>query len=296
MSRIAASRASSILLEGETGTRQGGDRQTPACPEQPRPQPVCRHQLRGASRDPARGRVFGYEKGAFTDARSAKPGLVEDADGGTLFLDEIGEMPLGLQAKLLRVLEERELRRLGGIDDIRLDMRVVAATNRNLPAAIEHREFRSDLYYRLNVVQIQIPALRERPDDIEDLALHFLDYFNHVHLRNICGLHPRALAHLMEHSWPGNVRELRNVIERAVLMETSSSLTSDSINLPLTPARTHRSTEARNQHAPLCLRSTERDMISTALKQAAGNRTRAAALLGIGRFSLRYKMRKLGLL
>jgi transcriptional regulator with PAS, ATPase and Fis domain len=205
-------------------------------------------------------------------------------------------MPLPLQAKMLRVLEERTLRRLGGVNDIRVDIRVIAATNQNLAAAIERRTFRNDLYYRLNVVQIQIPSLRERAEDIEDVALHFLDQFNRTHQRNIRGIHPRVLRILQEHTWPGNVRELRNVIERAVLVENSSLLTSVSISLPAASRPiSNEQPAAHSRHAPLCLRSTEKEMIAAALAQTNGNQTHAASLLGIGRFSLRYKMRKFGL-
>jgi two-component system, NtrC family, response regulator AtoC len=296
VSRIAASRASSVLLAGETGTgKEVIAKRLHALSSRSR----SRFMAMNCAALPEallEGELFGYERGAFTDARTTKPGLVEAANGGTLFLDEIGEMPLSLQVKLLRVLEERTVRRLGGVDDIKLDIRVIAATNRNLAEAIENMEFRSDLYYRLNVVQIHIPALRERPEDVEDLALHFLDTFNRIHQRHICGIQPRTLQLLVGQSWPGNVRELRNVIERAVLMENSASLTPGSIALPSNSPRSHRPPATRSQHAPLCLRSTEREMIAAALTQSSGNQTHAANLLGIGRFSLRYKMRKLGLL
>jgi transcriptional regulator with PAS, ATPase and Fis domain len=304
VSRIAASRASSIILEAETGAGK---------------EVIARRLHALSSR--ARGRfvavncaampetlleseLFGHERGAFTDARTAKTGLIEAANGGTLFLDEIVEMPLSVQAKLLRVLEDRAVRRIGGVEDTRVDVRVVAATNRDLTAAIDAREFRSDLYYRLNVVQIRIPPLRTRGDDIEDLAVHFLEQFNEIHGTHITGIDPEALRLLKRHRWPGNVRELRNVIERAVLVESSPTLTVSSIQIPGLPADMGDSEAApvenslRRQDAgsSLCLRSTERDLIAAALAQVAGNQTQAAALLGIGRFSLRYKMRKFGLL
>lgn len=298
VSRIAASRATSILLVGESGTgkeliakrlhalsRRAGASLVPincaALPE---------HLLESE--------LFGYEKGAFTGARETKVGLLEVADGGTVFLDEIGEMPLALQAKLLRVLEDHTFRRVGGSRNISVDVRVIGATNTDLEKAIEERRFRSDLYYRLNGVQIRVPALRERFEDLPELVNYFLDHFNGIHARNIQGVHPAAKRLLEGHSWPGNVRELRNVIERAVLVEPSSLLTSASLALPSGANGTPRPAPAEKPESMprFSLLSGERELIAAALAETGGNQTRSATLLGIGRFSLRYKMKKLGML
>jgi two-component system response regulator AtoC len=298
VSRIAASRATSILLVGESGTGKE----------------LIAKRLHALSRRAGAGMVpincaalpetlleselFGYERGAFTGARESKEGLLEVADGGTVFLDEIGEMPLPLQAKLLRVLEDHTFRRVGGSRNVSVDVRIIGATNADLEKAIGERRFRSDLYYRLNGVQIRVPTLRERPEDIPELASYFLDHFNRVHHRQIQGIHPGAQRLLQRHSWPGNVRELRNIIERAVLVEPSGLITVASLALPsaLNPAARLPSPEKPDTAARFSLISGERDLIAAALAEAAGNQTRAAILLGIGRFSLRYKMKKLGML
>ena len=170
--------------------------------------------------------LFGHKKGSFTGAVADKPGLFEVANGGTLFLDEIGELPLPMQVKLLRALQERVIRRVGGNDDIKLDVRIVAATNRNLEAAVKKGTFREDLYYRLNVIMLETPALRDRKGDVAILANHFLDKFNKKFGKELQGIEPEALKQLESHKWPGNVRELENALERAVALESSERITS----------------------------------------------------------------------
>jgi len=224
---------------------------------------------------------------------------LEVADGGTLFLDEIGELPPPLQAKLLRVLEDQTFRRVGSARDISVNLRIVGATNSNLEKAIEERRFRIDLYYRLNGVQIRLPALRERPDDIADLAVHFLSHFNRIHIRDLRGIHPSAQRLLETYRWPGNARELRNVIERAVLVETSPLITPESLALPGRrgiPEADNAEAGGGLLSARFSLRTGEQELIAAALAECRGNQTRAAELLGIGRFSLRYKMKRLGML
>ena len=298
VARIAPSGASSILLLGESGTGK---------------ELIAKrlHALSGRFRGafvpvncaalPAallESELFGHEKGAFTGAGDAREGLMESAAGGTLFLDEIGELPLPLQAKLLRALDDHSFRRVGGTRNISVDVRIIGATNVNLERAIEERRFRSDLYYRLNGVQIQVPPLRERREDIAELVQHFLTHFNQLHKRSLRGIHPAALHILSLYSWPGNIRELRNIIERAVLVEPSPLLTPESLALPKRNGSGSGSAipGAKSPEAALSLRSTEKELIAVALEEAKGNQSRAAALLGIGRFSLRYKMKKLGLL
>ncbi len=298
VSRIAGSHATSILLVGESGTgkeliakrlhalsRRAGAELVPincaALPE-----------------NLLESELFGYERGAFTGARDAKEGLLELADGGTVFLDEIGEMPLPLQAKLLRVLEDHTFRRVGGSRNISVNVRVIGATNSDLEKAIQERRFRADLYYRLNGVQIRVPALRERLEDLPELVSYFLDHFNRVHDRRIRGIHPSAKALLERHTWPGNVRELRNVIERAVLVEPSPWITTTSLAVPNGPGAGARNPApaASAPNARFSLLSGERELIAAALAETGGNQSQAAMLLGIGRFSLRYKMKKLGML
>jgi transcriptional regulator with PAS, ATPase and Fis domain len=241
--------------------------------------------------------LFGYEKGAFTDARAQKRGIFELADKGTLFLDEIGEMPLSLQAKLLRVLEEQCFRRLGGLKDINLDLRVITATNKNLHEAVREGAFRQDLYFRLNVIQISIPALRERPEDILPLANFFVDHYNKKFRRHIEGITPESQHLLMAHSWPGNVRELRNAVERAMILEESSLLTTSS--LPVTLNNPVGTVDGISARAPyqipdegISLEENERTLVTRALEKTGGNQTQAARLLRITRDTLRYKMKK----
>ncbi len=262
--------------------------------------------------------LFGHERGAFTDARQQKRGLFEQADQGTVFLDEIGEMPPTLQAKLLRFLEERAFRRLGGMSDIKVDVRVVAATNRDLEQQVREGKFREDLYYRLNVLRIPMPALRERGRDIVLLARHYMAAFSREFRRPVRALTPEVERLLIDYSWPGNVRELRNVIERAVLLAESDTLgladfeTLQALTLappqgPSGSAPTSADavgptmgapTAAAGIHLPaegLHLDDVEKQLIVMALERTRGNQTRAAALLGLHRDQIRYRMEKYGL-
>ena len=247
--------------------------------------------------------LFGHERGAFTDARQQKRGLFEQADQGTLFLDEIGETVPTLQAKLLRFLEEKAFRRLGGVSDITVDVRVIAATNQDLEKQVLEGKFREDLYYRLNVLRIVMPPLRERGRDVVLLAQHFVRAFGREFRRPAQTLSRAAEDALLAYTWPGNVRELRNVIERAVLLSEADTLEpSDFDNLQ--PLRAQ--PPAAAGHAPvdavglpaegLRLDEVERRLIELALERTRGNQTRAAALLGLHRDQIRYRMEKYGLL
>lgn len=238
--------------------------------------------------------LFGYEKGAFTGAATSKPGKFELADKGTLFLDEIGDVPAAIQVKLLRVLQEREFERLGGTRTIKVDVRLLAATNRDLRAALEQGTFREDLYYRLNVVPIDIAPLRERKEDIPDLANLFLARFSKDSGREIRGLKPAAMQLLIGHYWPGNVRELQNVIERACALAAGPEL--DAGDMQLDSPR-NRASAGGDRFLPdgMTLDQWEDEMIREALKRANGNKSQAARLLGLSRNALRYRLSKIGI-
>ena len=244
--------------------------------------------------------LYGHEKGAFTDAKRYKKGLFELSDGGTLFLDEIGEMTGGLQAKLLHVLETRTFRRVGGSADITVDVRVIAATHRDLARAVAEGRFREDLYFRLNVVPIEVPPLRERAGDIELLGQHFIDHFCRDLGRPPVRLHPEALRTMVAYAWPGNVRELKNVIERVVLLEAEDEIRPEHLPAELTrgPAGPAAVAPASRPFPPGVVRplvEIERLAIEHALGVCEGNKTRAAQLLGISRQTLRTKLKEFAL-
>jgi DNA-binding NtrC family response regulator len=235
--------------------------------------------------------LFGYEKGAFSGATSSKPGKFELADKGTLFLDEIGDVPAATQVKLLRVLQEREFERLGGTKTLKIDVRLIAATNRDLRAALEDGSFREDLYYRLNVVAIDIPPLREHKQDIPELVQFFLQKFGAEAARPVKTITPAAMKLLVEFHWPGNVRELENVMQRAVTLARGEVLDVDDIHLD----RPH----AANNSAPvlppgMTLEQWEQEIIREALRQANGNKSQAARALGLSRNALRYRLSQMG--
>jgi DNA-binding NtrC family response regulator len=238
--------------------------------------------------------LFGYEKGAFTGATTSKPGKFELADKGTLFLDEIGDVPPATQVKLLRVLQEREFERLGGTRTIKVDVRLVAATNRDLRAALEDGTFREDLYYRLNVVPIDIPPLRDHKEDIPALAGLFVARFAKDSGRAITGISPAAINLLLGHHWPGNVRELQNVIERACALTAGNQLDVGDIQLDSGRSRASSSSD-RFLPDGMTLDQYEDEMIREALKRANGNKSQAARLLGLSRNALRYRLSKIGI-
>ncbi len=297
--KVAASEATTVLLEGENGTGKDLVAKTLHYESPRQAEPFIAINCAAIPETLLESELFGYEKGAFTDARAQKRGLFELADKGTLFLDEIGEIPLTLQAKLLRVLEEQSFRRLGGLKDIRVDLRFVAATNKNLREAVKEGAFRQDLYFRLNVIQIVIPPLRERLEDIEPLAKFFIEHYNRKFKRHIEGLSAEALDLLVEHDWPGNVRELRNAIERAMILEESALITSASLPISISHSEARLAAAA---DAPLeipeggmSLVDNERLLLARALEKTSGNQTQAARLLRITRDTLRYKMKKFNL-
>jgi len=297
--RVAASEATTILLDGENGTGKDLIAKTLHYQSPRQAEPFIAINCAAIPETLLESELFGYEKGAFTDARAQKRGIFELADKGTLFLDEIGEIPLMLQAKLLRVLEEQSFRRLGGLKDIQLDLRVVAATNKNLREAVKEGAFRQDLYFRLNVIQITIPPLRERTDDILPLSRFFLEHYNRKFKRNIEGVSDSAARLLLSHDWPGNVRELRNAIERAMILEDSALITPPSLPITISHPDTNGSFPASAAlPAPtdgLSLEDNERSLLARALEKTSGNQTQAARLLRITRDTLRYKMKKFNL-
>jgi two-component system response regulator AtoC len=253
--------------------------------------------------------LFGYERGAFTGAVASKPGRFELANGGTLFLDEIGEIPIEMQVKLLRALQESEFERVGGIKTIRVDVRLVAATNRDLKKLIAAGNFREDLFYRLNVVPIRLPALRERTSDIPLLVEHFLVKFNERLRKKVEGVDREAMDLLVSYPWPGNIRELENVIERSVLFCDTNTLTANDLspevrgiaalsNVPVTDADLQAALASEGglkEHVKVAMSRLERELVSRALSQTNANVTHAARLLKISRKGLQLKMKELGL-
>jgi PAS domain S-box-containing protein len=299
--RVASSEAGTILIEGENGTGKDLVAKTLHYQSARQAEPFIAINCAAIPETLLESELFGYEKGAFTDARSQKRGLFELADKGTLFLDEIGEIPMVLQAKLLRVLEDSTFRRLGGVHDITVDIRLIAATNKNMREAVREKAFRQDLYFRLNVIQITIPALRERPDDIPPMTAFFIAHYNRKFKRNILGVTPETEQILMQYDWPGNVRELRNAIERAMILEDSSYLTPSSLPISIVdgddrPAPLAAAAMADTLSADgISLEDNERMLVTRALEKTNGNQTQAARLLKVTRDTLRYKMKKFNL-
>jgi len=238
--------------------------------------------------------LFGYEKGAFTGANNSKPGKFELADKGSLFLDEIGDVPAPIQVKLLRVLQEREFERLGGTRTIKVDVRLVAATNKDLRAALEQGTFREDLYYRLNVVPIDIPPLREHKEDIPDLVHHFLARFTRENGKEMEIITAPALKLLMDYHWPGNVRQLENTVERAVALSSDDLIDVDDIHLDSGPSKNAAAAAAPLLPEGMTLEQWEDEIIREALRRAQGNKSQAARMLGLSRNALRYRLSKIG--
>ncbi|HKG32279.1 MAG TPA: sigma-54 dependent transcriptional regulator, partial [Gemmatimonadales bacterium] len=251
--------------------------------------------------------LFGHERGAFTDAKESKLGLFEAAEGGFIFLDEVGDLELALQGKLLRAIEERTVRRVGGIRDRRIDVRILAATNRNLERQVQQNLFRGDLYFRLAVILLHLPPLRERGEDIGLLAEHFVRRFSNKYGKGTRRIDDRARQALMAYPWPGNVRELSHVIERAVLWSRNHILTVDDLSLAApvqssggsdgaiaVPAQEAASSPVA-EPAGSDLTQWERSLIERAMRESGGNQTKAAQRLGITRDTLRYRLKKFGL-
>ncbi|BDV43633.1 sigma-54-dependent Fis family transcriptional regulator [Geotalea uraniireducens] len=293
---VARFPASTVLISGESGTGKELVARAIHHLSERREAPFVAINCASMPEALLESELFGHEKGAFTDARQRKPGLFEEANRGTIFLDEIGEMAIASQAKLLRVLEERAIRRVGGTRSIAIDVRVVAASNRDLQEAIGAGRFREDLFYRLNVFPIRIPPLRDRREDIPLLATFYLERYSRSFSRNFQGISPEALARLTEYRWPGNIRELKNVIERICIMHDGPLLTA--AQLPVEIAGSGAAPADGPPDLSLGLAAAldrfERQLIDTALARCDNNVVRAARLLGIPRSTLRYKMARFG--
>jgi nitrogen regulation protein NR(I) len=298
-----------VLITGESGTGKELVARALHVHSGRKERPFIKVNCAAIPKELIESELFGYERGAFTGAVSSKPGRFELANGGTLFLDEIGEIPIEMQVKLLRALQESEFERVGGIKTIRVDVRLVAATNRDLKKLIANGSFREDLFYRLNVVPIRLPALRERTADIPLLVEHFLAKFNERLKKRVEGVEPDALEALVQYPWPGNIRELENVVERAVLFCDTQRVRAGDLpheirgipamaNVPLPEADLQAALAGEGglkEHVKVAMSRLEKELVSRALQQTNGNVTHAARLLKISRKGLQLKMKELGL-
>ena len=313
--KVASSEATTILIQGESGTGKDLIAKAIHYESARQEKPFVAINCSAIPETLMEAELFGHERGAFTDAKAMKKGLFEMADGGTLFLDEIGELSPLLQAKLLRVLEDQIIRRVGGVRDLQVDVRVIAASNRDLEKAVREGQFRQDLYYRLAIIAIFIPPLRDRKEDILPLVDFFIERYNRKFKKSVRGLADDTRRLLLTHNWPGNVRELKNSIERAMILEEEQLVRP--VYLPFSVAESGGRT-VFEQTAPAdggqalangrmlprlyipeggtSLEEVERAMVELAMRQANGNQTQAARLLDISRDALRYKLKKFGLI
>jgi two-component system, NtrC family, response regulator AtoC len=291
LQKVAASPASTVLLTGESGTGKDLAAKVLHYASDRASRPFMNITCSALPEQILESELFGHERGAFTDARSQKRGLLESADGGTVFLDEIGEMAPALQAKLLRFLEEKSFKRVGGVADIRVDVRVIAATNRLLEDEVKKGRFREDLYYRLNVLPIVLPPLRARAEDIPALVKFFVDAFNVEFKKHVRGVSDEAMRRLQTYGWPGNIRELRNAVERAMLLVEGHELVAD--QFPVVSGIGVRLTEAVELPATgIDVEQLERSLVVQALERSGWNQTKAATLLGLNRDQIRYRIEK----
>jgi DNA-binding NtrC family response regulator len=291
LQKIATSPASTVLLTGESGTGKDLAAKVIHYASDRASKPFMNITCSALPEALLESELFGHERGAFTGADRQKRGLLETADGGTVFLDEIGEMVPGLQAKMLRFLEEKSFRRVGGSVDLRVDVRIVAATNRRLETEVREGRFREDLYYRLNVLPIELPPLRARPGDIPLLINYYLDTYNREFRKRVQGVEPGAIDRLKTYGWPGNVRELRNVVERAMLLAEGTTLTPG--DFPVASGSPVRLTGPVDLPAGgVDLEQLERSLVVQALERSGWNQTKAAGMLGLNRDQIRYRVEK----
>jgi len=297
--KVAQSDASTVLIQGESGTGKELVARAIHAGSARSDDPFMAINCAALPETLLESELLGHEKGAFTDAKTQKKGLFELADGGTVFLDEVGDMAYSMQAKLLRILEEKTFKRVGGIKDIHVDVRVISATNQDLKDLMEQNRFRKDLYYRLQVVPVYLPPLRERKEDILPLAKHFIDLFNQDFHKVVKEISEKAREFLIRYEWPGNVRELKNVIERAMILESEDILLLEHLPIELVSGSAPAHPNPYGLTIPkdgLSLDKVEEDLVRQALAIANGNQSRAADLLGMQRDAFRRRLKKYGLL
>lgn len=299
--RVSTSGANTVLLLGESGVGKGVIARALHRASAERGEDFINIACTALPSHLLESELFGHEKGAFTDAKTQKKGLLELADNGTVFLDEIGDMEAGLQAKLLNFLEDRAFRRVGGVRDIHVSVRVIAATNKDLQKEVDEGRFRSDLLYRLKVIPITIPPLRERREDLPDLVRMFVQHFNKEFRKSVQGVEPAAAEAMRRYPWPGNVRELKNAIERAVLLGGDHSIELEDLPVEVSevlemPILCENVEEFELPEQGLDLEALQRHLVCQALHRTKGNRARAARLLGMNRDQMRYRIKKYELL
>jgi len=289
--KVATSPASTVLLTGESGTGKDLAAKVIHYNSSRASKPFMNITCSALPETLLESELFGHERGAFTGADRQKRGLFETADGGTVFLDEIGEMVPALQAKLLRFLEEKTFKRVGGATDIHVDVRVIAATNRHLQEEVRQGRFREDLFYRLNVLPIPLPPLRDRAEDIPVLVTFYVDAYNTEFKKRVRGVASEALRQLQRHPWPGNIRELRNAVERAMLLTENDTLTAEDFT-GAAAGLVRLSDRVELPSSGIDLEQLERSLVIQALERTGWNQTRAAALLGLNRDQIRYRIEK----
>lgn len=292
---VAGSGASTVFLRGESGTGKDLVAKAIHYNSDRANRPFMNITCTAIAESLLESELFGHERGAFTDAKQLKKGLLELSGGGTVFLDEVGDMPSSLQAKLLRFLEEKTFRRVGGVQDIEVDVRIIAATNRDVNKLMEEGKFREDLYYRLNIIPIDLPPLRDRGDDIRLIAEYYIDVFSREFRRKVNGLTPESVDKLMSYVWPGNVRELRNTMERAVLLGKHDTIRPDDLVLGRGDGD-GRPFAIELPAGGISLQTVEEQLVRQALAQTGNNQTKAAKLLYLSRDQFRYRMERYGLL
>lgn len=293
---LVAPTDTTVLILGESGTGKELVADTVYANSERRQKPLVKVNCAALPENLLESELFGHEKGAFTGAIAKRKGRFEVANGGTIFLDEIGEIPLSVQVKLLRVLQEQQFEPVGSSKTMSVDVRVIAATNRNLEEEVEQGRFREDLFYRLNVFPLHVPALRERKEDIAMLAEHFLTKFSDRHKRQIKGFSPRSLDLMMRYEWKGNIRELENSVERSVILCREEYIAPQYLPAPIQAVAREDEAEAPEPESGVTLKEMEKQLILSTLKQFDGNRTKTAETLGISRRSLQMKLKEYGIL
>jgi len=299
ISRLASSDTTTVLIEGESGAGKEVVARAIHFQSARADRPILQVNCAALPEHLLESELFGHERGAFTDAHTQKRGLFESAEGGSVMLDEIGDLPPSGQAKLLRLLENKTFRRVGGVQELRADVRVIAATNVNLEERVSEGRFRADLFFRLNVVRIVVPPLREHLEDVPTLTAHFVARFDQEMKRQVKGVAPGAMEMLKGYHWPGNIRELRNVIERAFILHAGADeirpehLTPE-LRRAAPPKRQEKLVPAVSEEG-LVLDDVERKLIAEAMERASGNQSKAARLLGVSRDTLRYRLKKHGM-